>query len=117
VDSTVGSCGFIFALFPSLHPAKLIRIDPKTGEIVRGRNGLAMECKPGQLGHIVGKVVEDSKFLSFGDVSLIHCRLTSCAVTVAERKSPAPTSALVWELFVVAHAIYTADMSGHSKDP
>lgn len=63
VDSTVGSCGFIFAVFPSLHPAKLIRINPKTGEIVRGKDGLALQCEPRQPGHIVGKVVEDGNYL------------------------------------------------------
>lgn len=61
VDSTVGSCGFVFAVFPSLHPARLIRTDPQTGEILRDTDGLAINCKPGQPGLFVGKVVEDGK--------------------------------------------------------
>lgn len=62
-ENVVGSCGFIFASFPSLHPAKLIRIDPETGEIVRNKDGLAIQCLPGEPGHFVGKIVQDGKYI------------------------------------------------------
>lgn len=36
---------------------KLIRVDLKTGEVLRGRDGLAINCKPGEPGVLVGKVI------------------------------------------------------------
>ena len=57
-ENQFGSIGFMFASFPSLNPAKLIRIDPKTLEILRDANGMAIDCKPGEPGQLVGRILQ-----------------------------------------------------------
>lgn len=57
-DNTVGTCGFTSKIFPRLYPSKLIKIDKETGEIIRDKNGMAIDCKPGEPGLFVGKIIK-----------------------------------------------------------
>ncbi len=56
-SNKVGAVGFISRIFPSLLPARLIRVDPDTGEYIRDREtGLCVVCSPGQPGELVAKI-------------------------------------------------------------
>ena len=57
-DNKTGSVGFSSVIIPWVFPLKLIRVDQETGAIVRGPNGLAIECKYNEPGEIVGKIVK-----------------------------------------------------------
>uniref|UniRef100_A0A914RQD7 AMP-dependent synthetase/ligase domain-containing protein n=1 Tax=Parascaris equorum TaxID=6256 RepID=A0A914RQD7_PAREQ len=48
IDGRVGSCGFlpISPLTSRLHPVRLVKVDDITGEVVRGKDGLCIPCKP-----------------------------------------------------------------------
>jgi len=55
IDSTRGACGFVSEIFPAAYPVVIFKVDPETGELVRGSDGLAKRTKPGEVGQIVGK--------------------------------------------------------------
>ena len=57
IDSTPGSCGFVSEIIPKAYPVVVIKVDPETGEIARGSDGLAIKTQPGEVGQIVGKSV------------------------------------------------------------
>ena len=46
---------FVSEIAPSLHPVVIVKVDPDTGELVRGPNGLAVKTKVGEVGQIVGR--------------------------------------------------------------
>ena len=48
--------GFISILFPFILPLYVIRVDDDTGEPLRGPDGLAVECLPGEPGEMVGRI-------------------------------------------------------------
>lgn len=54
-DNTPGACGFVSEIAPSLHPVVIVKVDPDTGELVRGPNGLAVKTEAGEVGQIVGR--------------------------------------------------------------
>ncbi|KAF7495154.1 Long-chain fatty acid transport protein 4 [Sarcoptes scabiei] len=62
-DFTEGACGIIPCCVPFIcrliFPVTVIKVDPATGEHVRGRNGLCKLIKPGEIGEIVGKIGHD----------------------------------------------------------
>ena len=58
IDSTRGACGFVSEIFPAVYPVVIFKVDPETGELVRGPDGLAMRTKPGEVGQIVGKSIK-----------------------------------------------------------
>lgn len=60
-----GAVGFISRIFSKLYPVFLIKINPETGEIVRDENGLCIRSKPGELGMLVGKVVQHNPLNAF----------------------------------------------------
>ena len=55
-DNTVGAVGFLSQIIPQSSLTKLVRVHPETGELVRGSDGLAVECCPGQPGTLVAKI-------------------------------------------------------------
>lgn len=63
IDSTPGSCGFVSEIAPAAYPVVIFKVDPDTGELVRGADGLAVRTKPGEVGQIVGKSIKGSFFL------------------------------------------------------
>ena len=48
--------GFISILFPFILPLYVIRVEADTGEPLRGPDGLAIECQPGEPGEMVGRI-------------------------------------------------------------
>ena len=52
----VGAVGFISVLFPFILPLYIIKVDQDTGEPLRGPDGLAIQCGPGEPGEMVGRI-------------------------------------------------------------
>ncbi len=48
IDNTVGAVGFTTRIAPMLYPVTLIKVDKDTGEPVRDRNGVCIQCGPGR---------------------------------------------------------------------
>lgn len=61
IDNHVGSCGFfpIYPFISALYPVRLLRIDEETGQLIRDQNGLAVPCRPGETGEMVGLIKKD----------------------------------------------------------
>lgn len=49
IDSTVGAVGFVPRFAVWLYPVALMHVDETTGEPIRGKDGLCVRCKPGEL--------------------------------------------------------------------
>ena len=62
IDSTPGSCGFVSEIAPAVYPVVIFKVDPDTGELVRGADGLALRTQPGEVGQIVGKSIQGILF-------------------------------------------------------
>ncbi|XP_033643640.1 long-chain fatty acid transport protein 4-like [Asterias rubens] len=56
IDGKVGAVGFISLLVPSALPIVLLKVDEGTGDLIRGPDGLCIKCKPGETGHLIGKI-------------------------------------------------------------
>lgn len=56
VDGKVGSCGRI--PFKERHNARLIRYDAETGTHPRGPDGCCIECETGEVGELVGMILD-----------------------------------------------------------
>jgi len=59
IDNRVGAVGFNSVIAPSFYPIRLIKVDRGSGEIIRDNNGMAVPCKYGEAGELVGKVRND----------------------------------------------------------
>lgn len=47
-DNRIGAVGFTTMIAPALYPITLIKIDERTGEHIRDRNGVCIRAKPGE---------------------------------------------------------------------
>lgn len=47
-DNKIGAVGFTTMIAPALYPITLIKIDERTGEHIRDRNGVCVRAKPGE---------------------------------------------------------------------
>lgn len=56
IDGTPGAVGCLLQVIPGASLTKLVQVKPETGELVRGADGLAIECGPGQPGTLVAKI-------------------------------------------------------------
>ncbi|KJH44847.1 AMP-binding enzyme [Dictyocaulus viviparus] len=67
IDGHVGACGFlpISPLTKKMHPVRLIRVDDRTGEVVRSESGLCIACNPGESGAMVSTIRKDNPLLQF----------------------------------------------------
>ncbi|KIH52856.1 hypothetical protein ANCDUO_17034 [Ancylostoma duodenale] len=67
IDGHVGACGFlpISPLTKKMHPVRLIRVDDKTGEVIRSPSGLCIACNPGESGAMVSTIRKDNPLLQF----------------------------------------------------
>ncbi|GMR46664.1 hypothetical protein PMAYCL1PPCAC_16859, partial [Pristionchus mayeri] len=56
IDNRVGACGFIpfYSFLAPFLPMRLLKVDEETGKVIRDKNGLAIPCKPGETGEMVG---------------------------------------------------------------
>ena len=61
IDNTPGACGFVSVILPGLFPSKFIQVDPVTGDLLRGDDGLAILAQPGEPGLAVGKIMKGYK--------------------------------------------------------
>ena len=77
IDSTPGACGFVSEIVPKLYPVVIFKVDPETGELVRGPDGLAVKTKAGEVGQIVGKSIKGTRTLVFLIGWLVRC-LVGC---------------------------------------
>lgn len=59
IDYTPCACGFVSVIFPKLLPFYFIKVDPITGELLRDKNGLAIQANTGEPGLVVGKIVKE----------------------------------------------------------
>ena len=57
IDSKTGACGFVSEIAPAVYPVVIFKVDPETGKLVRGADGLGVRTKPGEIGQIVGKSI------------------------------------------------------------
>ncbi|VDM59921.1 unnamed protein product [Angiostrongylus costaricensis] len=67
IDGHVGACGFlpISPLTKKMHPVRLIRVDDRTGEVVRSESGLCIACNPGESGAMVSTIRKNNPLLQF----------------------------------------------------
>lgn len=65
IDNTPGACGFVSEIAPAICPVVIVKVDPDTGVLVRGADGLAIRTKPGEVGQIVGKSLKGDPSLRF----------------------------------------------------
>ncbi|KAK6748156.1 hypothetical protein RB195_001029 [Necator americanus] len=67
IDGHVGACGFlpISPLTKKMHPVRLIRVDDKTGDVIRSPSGLCIACNPGESGAMVSTIRKDNPLLQF----------------------------------------------------
>ncbi|VDN28590.1 unnamed protein product, partial [Cylicostephanus goldi] len=67
IDGHVGACGFlpISPLTKKMHPVRLIRVDDRTGEVIRSKSGLCIACNPGESGAMVSTIRKNNPLLQF----------------------------------------------------
>ncbi|GMT31357.1 hypothetical protein PFISCL1PPCAC_22654 [Pristionchus fissidentatus] len=67
IDNHVGSCGFfpIYPFISSLYPVRLVRVDEETGALIRDKDGLAVPCRPGETGEMIGLIKNKDILLRF----------------------------------------------------
>ena len=65
LDDTPGSVGRI--LLKSSNNLVIVRYDVEREEILRDENGLAIACKPGESGELLGKIKLTTPFLGYSD--------------------------------------------------
>ncbi|ODM88759.1 Long-chain fatty acid transport protein 4, partial [Orchesella cincta] len=66
LEGKVGACGYIPIWFQPIHPIQLVKVDQRTGEIVRDeKTGFAIQCKDGEPGELIGKIVDSVPMTRF----------------------------------------------------
>ncbi|KRT84322.1 AMP-binding protein [Oryctes borbonicus] len=65
VDNTIGAVGFVSRILPFVYPISIIRVDPETGNPIRDKNGLCIECNPGEPGVFIGKIKPNNPSRAF----------------------------------------------------
>ncbi|CAD6227693.1 GSCOCG00001373001-RA-CDS [Cotesia congregata] len=66
VDNQVGAVGFIPSILPKpLHPVAIIRINPETGEPVRGPNGFCIRAEINEPGMFIGLIKQGNASREF----------------------------------------------------
>ncbi|CAJ0602760.1 unnamed protein product [Cylicocyclus nassatus] len=67
IDGHVGACGFlpISPLTKKMHPVRLIRVDDRTGDVIRSKSGLCIACNPGESGAMVSTIRKNNPLLQF----------------------------------------------------
>ncbi|XP_067825962.1 long-chain fatty acid transport protein 4 [Heptranchias perlo] len=64
-DNKVGACGFNSRILPFVYPIRLVKVDENTMELIRGRDGVCIPCKPGEPGQLVGRIVQNDPLRRF----------------------------------------------------
>nr|KAG5710616.1 hypothetical protein BaRGS_013262 [Batillaria attramentaria] len=55
----------MFGIAPFLYPVTLIKVDQRTGEPVRDKNGVCVQAQPGEIGELAGKIVKGNPVREF----------------------------------------------------
>lgn len=55
----VSAVGYVAPLLSKVYPVKIVRFDIVSEEPIRNSKGLCVECKPGEIGELIGKIVAD----------------------------------------------------------
>jgi len=64
-DNTLGAVGFLFKCFPFLNLKKLVKVDRTTGELIRGDDGLAVECGPNEEGTMIALINNNQPYYGY----------------------------------------------------
>ena len=56
LEGRPGAIGYFPPTFPQVYPARIFKMDPVTGELLRGADGLCVPCNPGEAGQIAGRI-------------------------------------------------------------
>ncbi|KAL7978500.1 hypothetical protein Chor_004317 [Crotalus horridus] len=64
-NCTFGACGFNSRILPHVYPIKLIRVNENTMELIRGPDGLCLQCEPGEPGQLVGRIIQSDPLQRF----------------------------------------------------
>ncbi|KAI3419382.1 hypothetical protein GPALN_006627 [Globodera pallida] len=61
IDNRPGACGFIpiYRSLDRFFPLQLLKVDPKSGELLRDERGFCIKCAPGDTGELVGAIRND----------------------------------------------------------
>ena len=59
LDQEANSCGWSPFFFRANYGPRVIRVDEDTGEVIREANGLAKQCRPGEVGELCGWIADD----------------------------------------------------------
>ncbi|GMR46668.1 hypothetical protein PMAYCL1PPCAC_16863, partial [Pristionchus mayeri] len=67
LDNHVGACGFlpIYPFTSLFYPVRIVKINEETGELLRDKRGLAISCRPGESGEMVGIINNKDVFRRF----------------------------------------------------
>jgi solute carrier family 27 fatty acid transporter 1/4 len=65
MEGKVGAVGFKSLILPSVLPVILIKVDEETGEPIRDKDGLCIECEPGEPGEFVGRIQKNHPLRDF----------------------------------------------------
>nr|XP_003229743.3 PREDICTED: long-chain fatty acid transport protein 4 [Anolis carolinensis] len=64
-DNKFGACGFNSRILPFIYPINLVRVNEDTMELIRGPDGLCIQCKPGEPGQLVGRIKQSNPLQRF----------------------------------------------------
>ena len=53
-----GAVGYISPLMHAFYPVKIVKFDVDSEDVIRGPDGLCIECPPGEAGELLGKIEE-----------------------------------------------------------
>ncbi len=70
IENKEGAVGFVSVTVPAffhewLLPLYVVKVDPETGELLRGPDGQCIETRPGEPGEIIGKIVRGDPVKDF----------------------------------------------------
>jgi len=60
-----GGIGRMGAILRAAIPLKIVKFNVETEDVIRGPNGLCIECKPGEVGELIGRIEESDPTRDF----------------------------------------------------
>ena len=62
LDGRPGAVGALPVFIPSYWlPSRLFKLDPESGELLRGPDGLCVPCKRGEVGQLAGAITKNER--------------------------------------------------------
>ena len=83
IDGRRGAVGRVPKYLRKRFNVRIVRFDPETQEVVRGANGLAIECRPGEIGEVIGAIGADARFsyAGYADKAATNAKILRDAFT------------------------------------